>query len=72
MDTNCDELHALTKKTRELVKAERRGLLAVSQKTNVPFYWLRKFAAGKIPNPSVNRVLFLYEKLSGKTVVVAK
>jgi len=65
----CDRRGALLTKTLKLVKDEPRGLLAVYQKTGVPFYWLRKFAAGKIPNPGVNRVEFLYERLSGKKVL---
>lgn len=66
MNTLCDGPGTLATKTRELVNAEPRGLLSVAQKTGVPFYWLRKFAAGKIPNPSVNRVQYLFEKLTAK------
>lgn len=65
----CDRPGSLMAKTLELVRKEPRGLLAVYQKTGVPFYWLRKFASGKIPNPSVNRVQFLYQKLSGAKVL---
>lgn len=63
-----DKPGTLLEKTLKLVRDEPRGLLAVAQKTEIPYHWLRKFAAGKIPNPSVNRVQKLFEKLSGKTV----
>lgn len=62
----CDRPGSLMSETLKLVNKEPRGLLAVTQRTGIPFYWLRKFAANRIPNPSVNRVQFLYEKLSGK------
>lgn len=65
----CDRLGSLMTETLRLINKEPRGLLAVTQRTGVPFYWLRKFAAGKIPNPSVNRVQYLFEKLSGKKVL---
>lgn len=67
-DTDCDNPQSLHKRTLALVRAEPRGLLAVHTKTGVPYHWLRKFAAGRIPNPGVNRVQKLFEKLSGKTV----
>jgi len=66
--TPCDNPGSLVKETLRLINNEPRGLLAVSQKTGVPFYWLRKFSAGKIPNPGVNRVQFLFEKLSGEKI----
>lgn len=62
----CDSPGTLAVETLKLVKAEPRGLLEVAQKTGVPYHWLRKYAAGKIPNPSVNRVEFLFKKLSAK------
>ena len=67
--TLCDRAGSLVTVTLRLVNEEKRGLLAVSQKTGVPFWWLRKFAAGKIPNPSVNRIQHLYEKLTGKKIL---
>lgn len=37
--------------------------------SHVSFYWLRKFSAGHIKNPSVNKVQVLYEHLSGKALL---
>lgn len=67
--TLCDRPGSLFNETQKLLKKQTGGVLAVSQKTGVPFYWLRKFAADKIKNPSVNRVQFLYEKLSGAKIL---
>lgn len=65
----CDDAQTLIKQTIILVNAEPRGPLAVSIKTGVPYYWLRKFSSEKIANPSVNRVQYLYEKLSGNKLL---
>lgn len=68
----CDAPGSLLERVKKLVKEEKRGLLAVSVKTGVPVFWLRKFAAGKIPNPSVNRIQHLFEKLSGSKLSLKK
>lgn len=52
--------------TRQLIKKDKRPLRMISQATGVPFYWLKKFSAGEIPNPAVNRVQYLYEFLCKK------
>lgn len=36
-----------------------KELLIIYSDTKIPYHWLTKFAAGKIKNPSVNRVEFL-------------
>lgn len=58
---------SLMKETKRLLKA--RDLLEVYAETRVPFYWLRKFAAGEFQNPSVNRVQYLYEHLTGLSLL---
>lgn len=55
-------------KTLELLKG--KDLLKVYEETRISFYWLRKFSAGDFRNPSVNRVQYLYEHLSGKRLPV--
>lgn len=55
----------LMQRALELLK-KRGDLMGVYDETKISFYWLRKFAAGDFKNPSVNRVQFLYEHLSGK------
>ena len=61
-----DQPQALMLKTIALLK--KRDLLEVYVATKISFYWLRKFASGVYKNPSVNRVQFLYEYLTGKKV----
>lgn len=48
----------------QLIKQDGRSLAKIATDTGIPFYWLRQLAAGKIPNPSVNRIQFLYEALT--------
>lgn len=48
---------------------KERDLFEIYSETKIPFYWLRKFAAIEFKNPSVNRVQFLYEHLTGNRLV---
>jgi hypothetical protein len=61
-----DEAGTLLQKTRAILARDQRSLLELANETGLPFYWLRKFAGGKIKNPSVNRIQYLYEKLTRK------
>lgn len=63
-----DQPGDLMKRTIELVR--ERTPLKVYDETKISFYWLRKFAAGGFQNPSVNRVQYLYEHLTGKKLTV--
>lgn len=58
-----DQPMQLMQRTVELLKA--RDLVEVSAETKISFYWLRKFVSQGFKNPSVNRVQYLYEHLSG-------
>lgn len=62
-----DQPGTLMDKTIELLK--KKNLVEVSAETEISFYWLRKFVIGTYRNPSVNRVQFLYEYLSGNRLV---
>lgn len=42
--------------TIDALKSDERPLYNIATETGLSFYWLRKFRAGDIPNPSVNRV----------------
>ncbi len=53
-------------KTYEMLRQDKRTLLDIHKESGLPFYWLRKFHAGRIPEPSVNKVQALYEFLSNK------
>lgn len=59
---------AFMTEVRNMLRDDPRTLLEIYHATELPFYWLRKFAAGEIKNPSVNRVVYLYTCLSGKTL----
>lgn len=59
-----DKPGTLYNETRRRIKQDKRTLLMISQATAVPFYWLKKFSAGEIANPAVNRIQYLYEFLS--------
>lgn len=54
--------------THRLMKKERRTLLEIWRDTGVPFGWLTAFKRGAIASPSVNRIQYLYEKLSGRKI----
>lgn len=60
---------SLMTETLRLLKERKETLINISDKTEIPFYWLRKFLGGEINDPSVNRVQRLYEYLSGTQLV---
>lgn len=64
-----DEPGKLMKKTRILLLKDERTLLEMYRDTAIPYFWLKKFAAEGFKNPSVNRVQFLYEYLSGQKLL---
>lgn len=64
-----DRPQSLYSGTRKLLKGDKRTLHMISQLTGVPYYWLKKFAAGEIANPAVNRVQYLYEFISKKELL---
>jgi hypothetical protein len=66
---DCDKQQSLLKKTLELVENDDRSLLQLYSDTGLPFYWLRQLVAGAVKNPSVNRIQYLYEKLSGNELI---
>ena len=61
-----DQHNTLIIKTMELVNDYEGSLPELYKATDISFYWLRKFKNGEFANPSVNRVQWLYEFLSGK------
>ncbi len=63
-----DAQGSLMKATLDLVRKDPRTALEIYRDTGVPFNWLAKFIHGDINKPSVNRVQYLYEKLSGKKI----
>jgi hypothetical protein len=65
-----DEAGTLLQATIELLQKDSRNLMEIMSYTGLPLYWLRDMRAGTIANPSVNRVQFLYERLSGKKLKI--
>lgn len=61
-----DQPNRLLIKTQELLKEDDRDIPTIFAESRIPLYWLQRFAAGQYQNPSVNRVQYLYEFLSGK------
>lgn len=59
-----DKDKSLVIRTRELFKADPRSMRDISIECGLGFSWLQTFSAGKIKNPSVNRVQYLYEFLT--------
>lgn len=68
-NTQCDSPGTLLTETKRLIKKDRRSLMRLAFETDIPFYWLQKFMRGGILAPSVNRIQYLYEKLSGKKLL---
>ncbi len=66
---DCDSPQSLFTKTRSLLLADGRTPLELHQATGIPFYWLSSFSKGKIMNPAVNRVQYLYEYLTGTKLI---
>ncbi len=73
-DLNFDSQQSLLEKTRELLAArlesQDEAIIAICYETGFAYHWVRKLALGQFKNPSVNRVQFLYEYLSGTKLTV--
>lgn len=57
-------------RTLELLKQDDRSTMDIAQGAEVPYHWLAVFRRGDITNPSVDRVIRLYEYLSNNTLEV--
>lgn len=66
----------LMEQTRRLLRECGRSVPQVYAELNangsdISFYWLRKFSAGRVKDPSVNRIEELHRHLTGKSLVNA-
>jgi hypothetical protein len=61
---------SLYQETLKLLKDNNESLLDIHKEANLPYFWLKKFKAGEIKDPSVNRVQSLYEYLTGKKLKI--
>lgn len=57
-------------RTRELLNTTDKRQFEIYKDTGIQPNWLSRFAAGGIPDPSVNRIEALYNYLSGSTLTV--
>ncbi len=55
--------------TVDKLRARKLDLVAINKETDLPYHWLSKLAAGEFQNPSVNRIQFLYEYLTGNKLL---
>lgn len=66
-----DKPAAIVLKTRELLERYSKSIPEVYKETGIPIYWLKSFSDGRYKqNPSINRVVYLYEYLTGKPLEV--
>lgn len=56
--------------TVSLLNSSGKPYTTIFLETGIVPHWLSMFATGRIANPSVNRVQFLYEYLSGKKLIL--
>ena len=63
MVNSYDKPQTLMLKTAQLL--ESRDITQIHRDTGIPYHWLTKFVRGGFTNPSVNRVQYLYEHLTG-------
>lgn len=60
----------LMRRTQALLDSDDRSLAEIFKQSGLPFYWLKKFKAGRIKQPSVNRIQKLYEFLTQSKLAV--
>lgn len=65
----CDKPGSLLLATRKLVCNDPRTQEQLARDLDIPFHWLRAFMAGVSKSTGVNRVQYIYEKLSGHKVI---
>ena len=64
-----DKVGDLMSTTHGLLKESGLKPQDVFAQCGLPFYWVKKFGRGEFENPSVNRVQFLYEFLTGTKLI---
>ena len=62
----CDRPQSFLSEVHRLVLADKRPTEVICRELGLPYSWFRQFKDGRIASPSVNRMQFIYEKLSGK------
>lgn len=70
MSTNHLPAGSLYTRTLSLLGTCSLTLIDIHKASGLPFYWLKKFSAGEIRDPSVNKVQKLYEFLTKRKLRV--
>lgn len=65
-----DQPGTLLKAALREIKDSKLTVFALHKKTGLPPDWLSQVKRGTIENPSVNRIQFLYERMTGKKLRV--
>lgn len=52
-----------------LIKKDERPLVILAGDLKLPAVWLKRFAAGEVANPGVNRMEYIYEQLSNVSLL---
>lgn len=60
----------LHRKTLDLLRKDDRSTLEIAEAAKVPYHWLAVLRRGGIKNPSVDRIVRLYEHLNGTPLEV--
>ncbi len=64
-----DNVGTLLQVTLQLLRNRKGSLEKLSHQIDMPVSWLNMLERGAIPSPGVNRIQYLYEKLSGKKLL---
>lgn len=60
----------LHRKVVQLINEDPRSQSKISLQTGIPVEWIQCLVLGKYRNPQVSRLETLYEKLSGKELIL--
>ena len=60
----------LKQTTRKLLRADKRTLLQIHKESGISLYFIKRFSADNIKEPSCDKVEALYEFLTGKQLAV--
>lgn len=68
----CDAPGSLLSATRKLIEkdGEHRSRTALAAALGIPLHWLNAFVRGDIESPSVNRIQYIYDRLSSTKLKV--
>jgi len=67
---NPDKQGTLLKETLVLLRKCKTPAHVIFAETGLPYYWIKDMKQGKSSDPSVNRIQYLYEYLSQKSLAV--